>query len=72
MKTNDGARGTWHESGTYWFCDCIGGGGAPLLNIHFGMGGRRSSKKQAPSVSRCPRCEVLRPLKRDRPMPFAA
>lgn len=65
-KSNDGMRGKWHFTGQYWFCDCRGGG--PLFRVHVGQGGSmRPGKPQSPSVSRCQRCGILRPLKRDRP-----
>jgi len=68
MRENDGLRGAWHSSGMYWFCDCCGGG--PLLHIHVGQGGlMHPGKPQSPNVSRCTRCNVLRPLKRDCPEP---
>jgi len=64
MLRNNGMRGTWHSSGTYWLCDC--GGNAPLLRIGWGQGGSRGSGKSV-NTSRCKRCGIFRPLKRDRP-----
>ena len=67
-KVNDGMRGTWHFTGTYWMCDCYAGG--PVLQIGAGQGGQITpGKPQSPNVSRCSRCGVLRPLKRGRPEP---
>ena len=65
-KVNDGMRGTWNISGQYWHCDCYQH--IPLLNIYSGQGGSRTDgRAHSPDVSRCDRCQVLRPLKRDRP-----
>ena len=64
-KVNDGMRGTWGVGGQFWFCDCYKH--TPLLNIHVGQGGSRGGRMHSPNVSRCDRCSVLRPLKRDRP-----
>ena len=66
MRDNDGMRGTWHFTGQFWMCDCYSGG--PVLQIGFGQGGQITpGKPHSPNVSRCQRCSVLRPLKRDRP-----
>ena len=66
MRKNDGMRGTWHFTGQYWFCDCRCGG--PVLQIGGGQGGSiERGKSHSPNVSRCRRCECLRPLARDRP-----
>jgi len=63
---NDELRGAWDFTGSYWMCDCPCGG--PLLNIGPGQGGPMVvGKRHSPTVSRCQRCDVLRPLKRDRP-----
>lgn len=65
-KINDGMRGKWGFGGQHWFCDCYRH--EPLLNVHFGQGGSRTGgRSHSPNVSRCNRCHVLRPLKRDRP-----
>lgn len=59
-------RGIWHKSGEYWFCDCPGAGNMPLLRIGFGQGGRLTNKSNPLSKHYCDRCQIFKPLKRDR------
>ena len=64
-KKNDEFRGAWHSSGLYWMCDCPS---QIVLKIYSGEK-LFEGKAQPEWKNYCSRCQIYRPLKRDKPSP---
>lgn len=67
-KINDSMRGTWHNTGLYWHCDC------PDMSMILCVHSTKSNTTlltngmlHSPNQHYCGRCQIYRPLKKDRP-----